>query len=406
VRELFADREFLAYFVARLSASLGSSIESVAILWQIYSLRHSAFDIGLVGLVLFLPQLLLAIPAGIIADRYDRRLVCIVCALLEVAGVLLFVALILAGSRSLALSLCAVAAIGVAHALGEPAKRALLAGIVASDRFVRASATTTSIGQVIQIAGPALAGVLIAFGVPLAFVAAAICYTLAAIAFWFLTPREISEQAMHLGSAMDGIHYIFEHPVLLGAISLDLFAVLFGGATALLPIFAVQILHVGPIGFGALNAAPAVGAMLVALYIARHPITRKAGPLMMWCVAGFGMATIVFGLSRNLLLSLVALAATGGFDVVSVVIRIALVQLDTPDGMRGRVSAIENIFIGASNELGAFESGTLAGFVGAVPAVVIGGFATLAVVALWALLFPNLRAYDRLGATFRVAQSP
>ncbi len=397
MRELLRDREYLAYFLARLSARLAYSVETVAIGWQVYGLRHQAFDIGLVGLVLFVPQLLLAIPAGIIADRFDRRLVCIFCTLGEVAAVLTFVALILTGTHSLALNLCAVGVIGVAHALGDPAERTLLAGIVQAGHYIRAQAMTTSIGQIITIAGPAVGGILIAIDTPVAFAVAASAYVMAAIAYSFLRPRPTADEPIELRAAADGIGFIFSHPVILGAITLDLFAVLFGGAVALLPIYAIQILQVGPIGYGALTSAPAVGALLVGGYVARRPIERNAGKTLIWVVAGFGVATIVFGLSHNLIVSLIALAATGGFDVVSVVIRSALVQLDTPDEMRGRVSAVENIFIGASNQLGAFESGTLAALVGPIVAVVAGGIATLAVIAVAARAFPKLRAYDRLG---------
>jgi len=399
MRELLRDREYLAYFLARQGARLGYSIETVAIGWQVYGLRHQAFDLALVGLVLFLPQLLLAIPAGIIADRFDRRLVCIFCTLGEVAAVLAFVALTLTGTHSLALNLGAVAIIGIAHALGDPAERTLLAGIVRSHHYVRAQAMTTSIGQIITIAGPAVGGVLIAIGTPVAFAVAAAAYALAAVAYAFLTPRPTAETPVELKAAADGIGFIFSHPVILGAITLDLFAVLFGGAVMLLPIYATQILHVGPIGYGALTSAPAVGALLVGAYLARRPLKGKAGMTLLWVVAGFGVATIVFGLSHNVVVSLIALAATGGFDVVSVVIRSALVQLDTPDEMRGRVSAVENIFIGASNQLGGFESGALAALIGPVAAVVAGGIATLVVIAIAAKIFPKLRAYDKLGET-------
>ena len=398
MRELLRDREFVAYFAARQGGQLAYSIETVAIGWQIFGLRHNPLDIGLMGLVLFLPGLLLAIPSGMIADRFDRRIVCVTCALGEVAAELVFVALVLAGSRSLLVNLAAVALIGVAHSLGDPAERALLVGIVHSERFVRAQALTTSVRAVVTIAGPALGGVLIAVGLPFAFLAAAASYGLAALAFSVLTPRATPDGTLEPGAAIEGIRFIFGHPVILGAISLDLFAVLFGGATALLPVYATQILHVGPVGFGALRSAPAVGAALVAAYLARRPIERRVGPLLMWCVAGFGVATIVFAISRNFVLSLLALVATGGFDVVSVVIRNTLVQLDTPNAMRGRVSAIENIFIGASNQLGAFESGVLAALVGTVASVAFGGVATLAVIALWSVLFPALRSYDRVGS--------
>jgi predicted MFS family arabinose efflux permease len=403
VRELLRDREFLAYFAARQGAQLAYSIETVAIGWQVYGLRHRPLDIGLVGLVLFVPQLLLAIPAGSLADRFDRRIICVACACGEVVAELVFVGLVLAGSRSLAVNLAAVALIGIAHSLGDPAERALLAGIVRSERFVRAQAMTTSVGEVVTIVGPALGGVLIAIGLPVAFGAAAAAYALAALAFSFLAPRPTEERAPEPGAAIAGLRFVLHHPVILGAISLDLFAVLFGGATALLPVYATQILHVGPIGYGALRSAPAVGAALVAAYLTRHPIARRAGPLLLWCVAGFGVATIVFAFSHNLVLSLLALAATGGFDIVSVVIRTTLVQLDTPNAMRGRVSAIENIFIGASYQLGAFESGVLAALVGTVASVAVGGAATLAVIGLWAILFPALRSYDRIGDPERAA---
>jgi MFS family permease len=396
VRELLRDREYLAYFVARQSGRLGYSIEAAAVLWQIYTLRHNAFDIGLAGLVLFIPQLLLAIPAGMVADRFDRRMVCMLCAWGEVVAELVFVAVVLTGSHSLAINLGALGLIGIAHSLGEPAERAMLTGVVADHRYVRAHALSASVGGVISILGPALGGVLLAIGVPIAFAAAAAAYAAGAIAFSFLTPRERTQADLEPKAAMDGVRFIFAHPVVLGAISLDLFAVLFGGATSLLPIFAVSVLHIGAIGFGLLRSAPAVGATLVAAYIARRPLSRHVGPLLLWCVAGFGVATIVFGLSHNAMLSLIALAATGGFDIVSVVIRSTLVQLGTPNAMRGRVSAIENIFIGASNQLGTFESGTLAGFIGPIDSVIVGGCATLIVIAIWAWRFPALRGYDRI----------
>jgi MFS family permease len=396
LRELAKDREFLAYVGARQTAELAYTIETVAVGWQVYGLRHQPFDLGLVGLALFVPQLLLAIPAGIIADRFDRRIVCILCSLGEMAAELAFLAVVLAGFRSLAANLGAVALIGVAHSIGTPATRAMLAGIVRSERFVRAQAMNTSIGEVVSIAGPALGGVLIAVGVPLAFGVAAALYGLGALAFSLLTPRRLEDAPAEPGAWLDGIRFIATHPVILGAISLDLFAVLFGGATALLPVYATHILMVGPIGFGLLRSAPGVGAGIVATFLARHPIHRRAGPLLMWCVAGFGIATIVFAVSKNFVLSLVALAAIGGFDVVSVVIRSSLVQLGTPDAMRGRVSAVENVFIGASNELGAFESGGIAALIGTVPSVALGGVATLVVIALWAVIFPSLRRYDRI----------
>jgi MFS family permease len=400
MRALFADRDFVAYFIARQGASVAYRMESVAVGWQVFLLRHQPFDLGLVGLVLFLPQVLLALPAGFIADRFDRRIVCTLCALADALGMLLFVWLAISGTHSLGAYLGATAFVGVAHALGTPAERSLLAGIVRSQHFVRAQAMMSSIGQLIVIAGPAVGGALLALGAPFAFGAAALVYAVAAIAFLGLRPKPVAAADVPLGRAAgEGVRYIWSRPVLFGAISLDLFAVLFGGAVALLPVYADQILHVGPAGLGLLRSAPAVGGTLVAAAIVRRPIERNIGPLMYLCVAGFGVATIVFGLSKNLWLSLIALALTGAFDMVSVVIRNLLVQLGTPDAMRGRVSAVENVFIGASNELGAFESGTLAAFIGTVPSVVVGGLGTLVVIGLWAFLFPQLRRFDRLEET-------
>jgi len=397
VRQLFREKDFLSYFSARQSSLMAFSIEDVAVSWQIFALRHNPLDLGLVGLVLFLPQLLLALPAGVLADRVDRRSICVVSTLAEAAGLLIFVALVIAHVQSLGIYLTAVAIIGIAHSIGIPAQRSLLANIVRSHHFVQAQAFSSSAGQLIVIAGPALGGALIAIGTQLAFGAAAIFYAIAAIAFAFLPTREVPvSEEPPLEAALEGVRFIFARKTILGAISLDLFAVLFGGAVALLPAFATEILHVSSAGFGIMRAAPAFGAMLVAAYISRHPIHRNAGRLLFLCVAAFGVFTIVFGLSRNFWLSIFALACVGGFDMVSVVIRSALVQLNTPDAMRGRVGAVENIFIGASNELGAFESGGLAALIGVVPSVVAGGVATIAVIALWTVVFPSLRHFDRL----------
>ncbi|MBV8636540.1 MAG: MFS transporter [Candidatus Eremiobacteraeota bacterium] len=281
-----------------------------------------------------------------------------------------------------------------------PAQRSILAQIVQGERFLRASALTSSAAQLITIGGPAVAGLLIAVEVPFAFGAAALAQCCTAISYAMLAPRPPDPSA-HAGTsllhgALDGARYIIANKVVLGAISLDLFAVLFGGATALLPIFATQILHVGAVGFGLLRAAPAIGAACTAIVIARRPIRRHAGRWLFGCVAGFGLFTIVFGLSRSFWLSFAALALADACDMVSVAIRTVLVQLRTPDAMRGRVSAVENIFIGASNELGAFESGAVASLIGAAPSVVLGGVGTVAIIVVWALIFPSLRRFDHL----------
>jgi MFS family permease len=409
VRALLTQRDFLAYFAARQAAVLAASVEGVAIGWQVFLLRHSAFDLGLVGLVTFLPGLLLAIPAGYIADRYDRKLVCLVCVTGEIAVMLLFMSLAIAKSSSLTLYLFAAFLAGTVHALVAPAERSLLAGLVAAHDYVRATSITQSFTALNRIAGPAAGGLLLVAGASFAFAFAAAAYFLCALAYAILNPRGVPDrEGARWSDATQGIKYIFNHQVVLAAISLDLFAVLFGGATALLPIYADTILHVGPAGLGLLNSAPAAGGTLVALYLARRPLRRNIGKSLLIVVAGFGAATIVFGASTNLWLSLGALAAVGGFDMVSMVIRSILVQLETPDAMRGRVGAVENVFIGASNELGDFESGLLASFVGAQAAVIIGGAGTLAVIAVWSVIFPALRRFDRIsppGPTQPAAQA-
>jgi MFS family permease len=390
-------REFGAFFIARQSAVLAYRIEEVAIGWQIFQLRHSALDLGLVGLILFLPQLLLALPAGILADRVDRRAICVVTSCVEAIGLGGFVTLIALRVHSVPVYLSAVLFIGIAHTAGTPAERSLLVNIVPSERFVRAQGIVSTFTQLSTIAGPALGGVLISAGTAIAFGASGAAYVLAAIAFSFLNRHEVEYVDEPVSrAAMEGLHFIFNQRIILAAISLDLFAVLFGGSTALLPIFATTILHVGPTGFGLLRAAPSIGAALVAVYVARHSIHRGMGRLLLACVTGFGVATIVFGLSRNFVLSLMMYVLAGGFDMVSVFIRSAIVQLRTPNVMRGRVLAVENVFIGASNELGAFESGGVAALIGAPGSVVLGGVATIVVIALWSAMFPELRRFDTI----------
>ena len=395
MRRLLSDRNFATYFIARQCAIGAFGIESAAIAWQIWLLRHSAFDLGLIGLILFVPALVLALPAGYLADRFDRKIVSALGSTAEMLALGIFIALSLSGTHSIVAYFAAIFLIGIVHALGVAAERSLLTNIVDRATFVRAAALSQSANQVVTVLAPAVAGVLIAITTSVAFVVAAALYGAAAAGFAFL-PRSQSgnEEKPTLRSSLDGLRYIWRQKVVLGAISLDLFAVLFGGAVALLPIYATHILHVGPAGFGALRAASGVGAAMVAAIIARHPLRRRLGPLLFWCVAGFGVATILFGVSKAFWFSLFMIAVAGGFDMVSMVIRNVLVQLGTPNHMRGRVSSVENVFIGASNELGAFESGAVAAWLGAETSVVIGGIGTLIVIALWAWLFPKLRSFD------------
>jgi MFS family permease len=351
-----------------------------------------------VGLIAFVPQLLLAVPAGLIADRLDRRTVVITSGAGALAGSLLFCMLALQHSQSVAAYLGVLLLYSIADALGVPALRAMLPSLVSGEQFLRATAMISAVSEFGAIAAPALAGLLIALTPWLAFGLATLLQLVTIAAFFFVGAHARSGPPAESlwASAIGGFRYMLDRKIILGAISLDLFAVLFGGATALLPIYATQILHVGATGYGLLRAAPSVGAALVGVLIVRRPIRHDGARWLFWCVAGFGVSTIVFGFSRNMTLSLVALAGTGGFDMVSVVIRNALTQLGTPEAMRGRVGAFENVFIGASNQLGTFESGMVAQWFGPVVSVVFGGAATIAVVVLWLWLFPALRRFDHL----------
>jgi MFS family permease len=389
---------FVRFWGARLAAGLGFQMLSVAVGWQVYALTGRAFDLGLVGLVQFVPALLLALPAGHIADQFDRRRVVALCQALELLAIVLLALGGVAGWLDERVILALVFLIGVGRALAFPARQAMVPGLVPESVLPRATAVNASAFQLAMITGPALGGFLYVAGPDAVYAAAALLYLvavvlLAAVRYDHTPPRR---EPATLQTLFAGIAFIRARPVVLGVISLDLFAVLLGGATALLPIFARDILHTGPWGLGLLRAAPAVGALAISLWLSRHGLQRRVGAIMFASVAGFGVGTLLFALSSALWLSLAALAALGAFDMVSVVIRGALLQLETPDPMRGRVSAVNAVFINTSNQLGEFESGLLAAWVGAVPATVIGGLGTLAVVGLWMLLFPELRRRQRL----------
>jgi MFS family permease len=377
---------------------LGSQIQSIAIAWHVFVLTHSPFDLGLVGLMAFLPSCLFVLVAGLIADRFDRRLIAIGGRCCELACALGFLALIARNVDNVWAYLAIVFVLGTARGLAGPAERSILPNIVAPARFMQAQATFSTARQFSVIGGPALGGALIAVSAIAAFAVAATLALVAVFAFSLLRmPRAVrAVEARGWSTVLAGLRYIRTQPVVLGAISLDLFAVLFGGSVALLPVYADAILRVGPLGLGILRSAPAVGAAIVAGVIARHPIRNGVGRKLFVAVTGFGAMTIAFGVSKILWLSLASLVALGAFDIVSVVIRASLVQLNTPDAMRGRVSAFEGVFITASNELGGFESGTVAALIGTVPSVVFGGAATLTIAALWATIFPALRNADRI----------
>ncbi len=389
---------FVNFWAARLTSGFGFQMLSVAVGWQIYAITGSALDLGLVGLVQFVPSLLLALPAGHVADQFDRRRIVVVCQALEWIAI----AALAVGSWMHWLRewhiLGLLFVIGMARAFEFPTRQAMVPGLVPEKVLPRAMAMNASAGQIAMIAGPAAGGFLYVAGADVVYTIAAMLYlvSLVLLARLRYDHRPPRREPATLKTLFAGVTFIRERPAILGTISMDLFAVLLGGATALLPIFARDILHTGPWGLGLLRAAPAVGALLMSLWLAQHAMKRRVGMIMFASVAAFGVATIVFALSRSLWLSLLALAALGAFDMVSMVIRGALVQLDTPDAMRGRVSAVNSIFINTSNQLGEFESGLLASLVGAVGSALIGGLGTLAVVGLWMWMFPVLRRRQTL----------
>jgi len=369
--------------------------------WQVYAARHSAFDLGLVGLTLFAPSFVLAPVTGLVADRVDRRAIVAAGALAECAiSAVLMASWNRHGTGAVAALLGVLLIAGVSRAFVFPAEQSLLPSIVPPETYPRATARAAVFREVVRIAGPALGGVLVAAGAAPAYGTAIVLSVAGAAVVPFVVMRTVAAAPSGRSGwreAIAGLRFVSQRPVLYGAISLDLFAVLFGGATALLPIYATAVLHAGAVGFGVLRASTGVGAAACAAVLARRPINRHAGPRLLTAVACYGAATIVFGLSRSLLVSVVALALVGAADMVSVVIREGIVQLGTPDEMRGRVSAVEGVFIVASNELGEFESGMLASLAGAVPAVVAGGLLTVAVAAVWAGCNPELRSADRYG---------
>lgn len=397
MRGPFRHRDFRLVMGAKLLSVLGGQMQTVAIGFHVYQRTHDPLHLGLVGLAKFVPAFLLSLPAGQVADRFQRRKVLVVYhATTVVAAVLL--ALLVHHDSFLPLYGVLVL-LGSARAFAGPANHALLPSLVPGLELSAAVAYSSSVWQVSAIAGPALGGLLLAAKGPLGvYVAAAIASTAALVQLALVRTDSgrHDKEPLSFAELFAGVRYVGRARLLLGAISLDLFAVLLGGAVALLPAFAEDVLHVGPRGLGVLSATPAVGALVTALLLSQRPVARRAGGLMLGGVLTFGVATIVFGLSRSFWLSLLALALVGAADMVSVVVRQMLLQLATPDAMRGRVSAVNLVFVGASNELGELESGLSAAWLGIVPAVVAGGVLTCVVVAVWALLFPELRRLDRL----------
>jgi MFS family permease len=400
VRELrlLAHRGVVPAIGGRTLSSLASQMQAVILGWQIYALTGSAFSLGLIGLAQFLPVLALIFVAGEVVDRGDRRAIAAICQALQAVAAAVLAVASFRGAASPAMIYAVVAASGAARAFEAPARQAMLPALVPAALFPQAAALSSSLFQTATILGPSAGGLLYGVGADVAYAACAVSYVAAAVMTWLVPAlrRAVPIDKPSLATFFGGITFIRARPDILGAISLDLFAVLLGGATALLPVYARDILHAGPVGLGLLRAAPAVGALAVSAWLARRPMRRGLGARMFGAVALFGVGTIIFGVSRNMAVSVAALALLGGADVVSVVIRSTLVQIRTPDEMRGRVGAVNMLFIGSSNQLGEFESGTLAGLVGAVPAVVLGGVGTLVVAGIWMWAFPGLRRLDRV----------
>ena len=388
---------------SRLASTGANQMLMVAVGWQMYELTGSAWDLGLVGLLQFLPALLLVLVAGHVVDRFHRARIAALCMLAQVglAGVLGASSHWHWASRELLLAISV--GLGTVKAFQMPAQQALAPALVPPELLPRALAFASMGSQAAIVAGPALGGFIYGAGSQAVYAVCAMLFALAAALLASVhydhTPPPARE--MSLATLMAGVHFVRQRPVVLGAISLDLFAVLLGGATALLPIFAKDILHTGPWGLGLLRAAPAAGAFTLSLLLTRWPITRHAGRVLLGAVAVYGVATLVFGLSTSFAVSFAALVVAGAGDMVSVVIRQSLVQLDTPNAMRGRVSAVNSVFIGASNQLGEFESGATAALLGPVGSVLLGGLGTVLVAGLWVKLFPALAQRDALAGERR-----
>jgi MFS family permease len=396
---VFGNRDFSLYLAARFLGTLAVQMQTVAVGWQVYEVTRDPLDLGLIGLSQFLPFVLSILPAGHLADSRDRRRIVTACYALEGVCALLLLAIVLRGLTEATPVFAVMTLFGIARAFQMPTGQALLPNLVPSEQFGAAVAINSSTWQIATIAGPALGGFVYLAGAPVVYASAAGLFAIAVALTLALRAggdRGQPREAASLETLLLGLKFVRRRRTVLGAISLDLFAVLFGGATALLPVYAADVLHAGPDGLGWLRSAPAIGAAVCGIVLSLMPITRRVGRHMFGGVLVFGAATIVFGLSTSFWLSMIALVAMGAGDMVSVYIRHLLVQLETPDAIRGRVSAVNAVFIGASNELGEFESGVTAAWFGTVAAVVVGGCATLAVAASWTRLFPELARMDRL----------
>jgi MFS family permease len=400
----FTYPDFAVYQVARFFIVVALEMQSVAVGWQVYEITKRPLDLGLVGLAQFLPGIFLFLVSGHAADRFDRRklLMLCYCGFAVCSGLLWEIAL--RGAYSAYPSVYPIYGVlvllGVVRSFSGPVSRALLPQLVPEEHFPNAVAWNASVYQGATILGPAVGGLIYAFfrGPSAVYLTALLTSALALLSTVKIKPqiRARSHEEVSLTTVLAGFRYIWRQKLILGSITLDMFAVLLGGAVALLPVYAREILRTGPWGLGLLRSAPGVGAAAMAILMAHRPLRGRAGPTMLWCVAGFGVCTILFGISRSIVFSLISLLLIGATDMVSVIIRGTLIQLGTPDEMRGRVNAVDMLFIGVSNELGQFESGLTAHWFGSVPAVVLGGVGTLVVIAIWAWRFPELRRADQL----------
>src|SRR5271156_5695801 len=401
-RVAFTHPDFVLFQIARFLIVAAVEMQAVAVGWQVYDITHRALDLGLVGLAQFLPGILLFLVSGHASDRFERRKVLGICyAGFAVCSGLL---LVLAGAdaRSVRPIYAVLILLGVVRLLNGTESRSILPQLVPEEPFPNAVAWNATTFQAATILGPSLGGILYAaFHGPSAVYATAMVTGVGALVSTFrikTRARARRREPTTMKTVFAGLHFIWREKLILGAISLDLFAVLLGGAVALLPVYAREILHTGPWGLGLLRTAPGVGAAVMAVAVAHRPLRGRSGPTLLWSVAGFGICTILFGVSTSLVLSLISLIFLGAVDMVSVIIRATLVQLRTPDEMRGRVMAVDMVFIGTSNELGQFESGLTAKWFGTVPAVLLGGVGTLVVIAVWAWIFPELRQAGELTA--------
>lgn len=397
-KSLFRHRPFIYYFGASALSELAYQIAFVALGWQVYALSGSAFDLGIIGLIQFMPSVLLVFVIGHAADNYPRRKLVQWCQLIEALTALYLSLGALLGWLSVGHIFVCVAVLGVAMAFEGPAATALLPAVVPKGQLQAGTTIGSAIYQMGAISGPAIGGLSYAISPELPFILMTVLWLLAAILNQGINPREatLHTETPSSGSFFAGVHFVKNNPAILGVLSLDLFAVLLGGASTLLPIYAKDILLTGPLGLGVLRSAPAIGAILMTLYLSKHPLKSKVGVRMFQAVILFGISTTVFALSSSMWLSVSALALMGAADMVSVIIRSSFVQLSTPDDMRGRVNAVNFLFINASNQLGGFESGMTAALLGTVPAAALGGIGTVLVALIWMKLFPTLKSLDKL----------